>query len=409
MPKQLHFFILDDDEAILEQYSNLLKQAGHLVTISKSNPDALTKIVETHPDCVISDLLLPGMDVMELFQNIRNDYNIVQPKFIIITAKQFEYDKRRALEIGVDGYLLKPINPDTFLNELLEIINSKMEIQFFGCRGTLPVPGQKSVRYGGNTNCVTLRFSNKDFFIFDAGSGIKELSNYLLKEDKFPLSAKIFISHPHYDHINGIPFFVPLYMQGNEVEILGANDGDITVDKLISNQMDSVYFPITTKEFAAKITYRNLGEEEFDIDELRIKTILLNHPGKCLGYSVQYQNKLFCYITDLELIHKDEPHYEQVEVDRLIQFISEANVLIIDSTYTEEEYQKKTGWGHSSIDRVIDIADKAKVKLVCLYHHDPDQTDDDIDNKLKQARLLLQERKSRTVCIAPREGDILSI
>ncbi len=177
MPKQLHFFILDDDEADLEQYSNLLTEAGHRVTISKSNPEALTKIIEMHPDCIISDLQLPGMDIMGLFQNIRNNYNIAQPKFIIITNKQFDYDKRRALELGVDGYLLKPINAETFVNEILDIVSAKMEIQFFGCRGTLPVPGQKSIRYGGNTNCVTFRFTNKEFFIFDAGSGIKELSN----------------------------------------------------------------------------------------------------------------------------------------------------------------------------------------------------------------------------------------
>jgi ribonuclease BN (tRNA processing enzyme) len=198
-------------------------------------------------------------------------------------------------------------------------------------------------------------------------------------------------------------------MQGNEFEILGANDGDITVDKLVSNQMDSVYFPVTTKEFAAKITYRNLGEEEFNVDDLQVTTMLLNHPGRCLGYKIQYKNKSFCYVTDNELISKDAPHYDQLEVDRLIKFISNANVLIIDATYTDEEYAKKTGWGHSSISQVVDLADKAKVRLLCLFHHDPDQTDDDIDAKLNFAKSLLKERNSRTICIAPHEGDELSI
>jgi len=282
-------------------------------------------------------------------------------------------------------------------------------IQFWGIRGTLPVPGKKSVRYGGNTNCVTLQFQNKYFFIFDAGTGIKELSNYLLKEKKFPLKAKIFITHPHYDHVSGIPFFVPLYMKGNEFEILGVNENDLTIEKIISTLMDSVYFPVTTKEFAAKIAFRNLSEEEFDIGELHVSTLLLNHPGRCLGYRVQYKNKSFCYITDNELCFENSPHYDQAFIDRLINFISSTNVLVIDSTYTDKEYAKKEGWGHSPLSRVIEIANKAKVKLLCLHHHDPDQTDDDIDMKLKQARALLNERGSNIICIAPCEGDEIII
>ncbi len=403
--KQLRFLMVDDDKAIAETHAALLEKAGHQVTVMTSPKEALDQMATLAPDCIISDLMMPELDGLEFFQKVRKINLKQQPVFIVFTSKVFEFDRRRAFEMGVDGYLTKPAHPETFVSDLLEIINKEMIIQFWGVRGTLPVPGENSVIYGGNTNCVTLSLAKKHFFIFDAGTGIKKLSNHLLKQKAFPLSAKIFISHPHYDHINGIPFFVPLYMKGNEFEFLGAPAGEIKIEKIISDQMDSIYFPITVKEFAAKISYRDLAEETFNIDDIQIQTQLLNHPGKCLGYRIQYNNQIFCYITDHELYMEDVPYYNQFDVDRLIHFIQGADVLVMDSTYTDSEYAQKIGWGHSSVNRVADIADKAKVKLLCLYHHDPDQFDKDIKFKLEEATEILESRQSKTRCIAPREGE----
>ncbi|MFI5343695.1 MAG: MBL fold metallo-hydrolase, partial [Chlamydiales bacterium] len=245
--------------------------------------------------------------------------------------------------------------------------SDKIVIQFWGVRGTFPVPGKRSVRYGGNTNCVTLSFANQEFFIFDAGSGIKALSNDLVKNHQFPLSAKIFITHPHWDHINGIPLFIPLYMKGNEIEIFGPNHNDISMEKLISDQMNGINFPVTVKELAAEVKYRRLSEETFYINEIQVQTLFLTHPGKCLGYRIQYKGKIFCYITDNELYLKDSTFYNQSFVDRLVEFIYKANVLVIDATYRDEEYLKKVHWGHSCVSRVIEVADQAKVKTACLY------------------------------------------
>lgn len=407
--KKLHFLIIDDDEKSNEVFRILLEHAGHKVTTTTLSTTAVEQTIKLQPDCIISDILMPELDGLDLFQSIRKLKNITQPTFILITAKIFEFDRRRAFELGVDGYLVKPVDPETFVADILEIIEGKMLVEFWGIRGTLPVPGINTNRYGGNTSCVTLNFAGKQFLIFDAGTGIKELSNHFLKKNQFPISAKIFISHPHYDHINALPFFVPLYMKGNKFEILGSAHNEISIEKLISAQMDSLYFPITIKEFAASLTFRDLKEESFYVDDLHIQTILLNHPGRCLGYRVQYKNKSFCYITDHELYLENSPYYNQFDVDRLINFIHETNVLVIDTTYTDAEYLKKVGWGHSCVSRVIDIADKAKVKLVCLFHHDPDQLDKDIDLKVKEAKSLLKLRNSKTQCIAPHEGHTIII
>lgn len=410
MSNKLRFLIIDDSKTILLTYRLLLEQAGHEVIELTTCDKALEVIEEKKPDCVLCDLMLPGMDGLEFFGKVRKLENIKQPTFIVISGKQFEYDRRRAREAGIDAYMTKPINEATFVNEVMSHVEGKMIIKFWGVRGTLPVPGSKSLKYGGNTNCVTLNIANKQNFIFDAGSGIKELSNYILREKLVPYKAKIFISHPHYDHINGIPFFVPLYMKGNDFEFLGSDQGSVTLEKCLSDQMDSVYFPVTMNEFSSTVTFKSLTEEAFKIDDIDVDTILLNHPGRCLGFRITYKGKVFCYITDNEIYFKDDKQrYNEEEVTRLIKFIKDADILVIDATYTDEEYPKKIGWGHSPLSMVVDVADQAKVKLLCLHHHDPDQCDEDIDKKLLAAQAILDARKSSTKCIIPCEGDEIII
>ena len=174
--------------------------------------------------------------------------------------------------------------------------------------------------------------------------------------------------------------------------------------------MDSIYFPVTMSAFASQAHFNSiLGNEAFNIADVKVKTIPLNHPGCCLGYRLEYKQKSFCYITDNELHLENSPKYNRSKVNHLIDFIRGTNVLVIDTTYLDQEYSKKAGWGHSCVSQVVDIADKANVKLLCLYHHDPDQTDDDIDLKLNQAISNLNSRNSKVKCIAPREGERIII
>lgn len=231
----------------------------------------------------------------------------------------------------------------------------------------------------------------------------------IVHKNLLPISAKIFLTHPHYDHINGIPFFVPLYQKGNQFEFLGANHGSMNIKNLISNQMDSVYFPVTINEFASSVSFRNLTDETFMLDEIEIATISLNHPGGCIGYRIRLGKKSFCFITDNELFFEDSPHYDADEVKRLVNFIQETDLLIIDTTYSDETYQEKKNWGHSCVSRVVDLAIQARVKVFCLFHHDPDQYDEDITAKLNFARELLTKKKSAIVCLAPREGDVFVV
>jgi len=284
-------------------------------------------------------------------------------------------------------------------------LQKSMLIQFWGVRGTMPVPGKKTTYYGGNTNCITLCVAEKNYFIFDAGTGLKVFSDFLLKQNQFPIRAKFLITHPHYDHIQGLPFFVPLYMKKNEFDFFGMCHGGKNIKELISGQMNNVYFPITIKEFSANLNFHILKEESFQLAELNIQTLQLNHPGACLGYRVQYHDRVFCYVTDNELFLKDHEKFNPLDDERLINFMQNADIAVVDSTYTDDEYLKKIGWGHSCLSRVVEVAHLANIKTLCLHHHDPSQTDRDIDQKLKNAKKLLKKLGSKTRCIAPREGQ----
>ncbi|HPQ43459.1 MAG TPA: MBL fold metallo-hydrolase [Syntrophales bacterium] len=290
-----------------------------------------------------------------------------------------------------------------------QIIEGSIKVTFWGVHGTLPVPGRKTVRYGGNTSCISAVFPNGAFFIFDAGTGIKELSNYLTSQDHTITKATVFISHPHWDHINGFPFFAPLYIRGNRFEIWGPPNGGMSMQELISGQMDGIYFPINIKEFDATVSFSDLGEERFSIDTIEIQTIFLNHPGKCLGYRLSYGGKSVCYVTDNEMYLESNRLYSERYIHDLTEFVADTDILITDCTYTDEEYEAKIGWGHSSINQVIELADRARVKRLFLFHHDPDQTDDDIDGKLKMALTQLKKKGSSTLCIAPKEGESFTV
>lgn len=403
---KLHFFVVDDDPDSLDMLAMLLTHAGHQVTKSLESKKALAQIIAAKPDCVISDLQMPNIDGLTLMKQVRADSTIIkQPRFIVITAKTFVYDSKFAFQQGVDGYIHKPINTKTFVDKILGIALDRICCQIWGARGTFPVPGKSSVIYGGNTNCISLNIAEKYLFIFDAGSGIKKLSDELIKHHTSPLSAHIFITHAHWDHINGLPFFVPLYMQGNEFDIYGPGSLDMSLEKILSGQMSSVYFPVTMTQFAAKQNFHELKEESFTIGEVKINTMFLNHPGQCLGYRIEYKNKVFCYVTDNELYLRNSPFFNKHQENLLLKFIDQADLMAIDATYTDQVYPNRLNWGHSCVSRAIEVAHEAHVKQVLLHHHDPDQSDEDIKAKLVQAKTLLKNLRSKTHCLDVREGD----
>jgi phosphoribosyl 1,2-cyclic phosphodiesterase/ActR/RegA family two-component response regulator len=403
--KTLFFCLVEDDPLIAELAQRLLEAAGHRVRVHTSSLEAAKTIPDLKPDAVITDIMMAELDGLALCERLNAEPSLVDTKFVIVSAKAYDFDRERAREVGAVGFIPKPIDPESFVKQVMACLSEHFTVRYWGVRGTLPVPGKKSLRYGGNTSCVSMEFPKQLNFVFDGGSGIKELSNHLLERRGGKWSAKVFISHPHWDHINAIPFFAPMYIPGNEFEVIGSRHGGKSMRELISAQMDDVYFPITLKEMGARIYFREVSAETLVFGDVEVKSIILSHPGLCLGYRVNFNGKSFCYITDNEIYPKDlqfnNPAYEK----DLADFMRGADIALMDTCYFDDEYRRKINWGHSSVSEVVRIAHDAEVKELQLFHHDPDQTDDDIDRKLDFAQNMLAKLGSKTICTAPAEGS----
>jgi CheY-like chemotaxis protein/phosphoribosyl 1,2-cyclic phosphodiesterase len=409
MTERYSVHVVDDDPVMLALLVHCLSDGGFDVTPASSGEEALDAILEAQPDCVVLDIMMPGMDDLEVCRRLRAAPQLSNTRIVMMSGKSYEPDRRRALSLGVDAYIPKPMDPDHFAERLRRIVEDRIHMVFWGVRGTLPVAGPNALRYGGNTSCVGLEFARGPMLVFDAGTGIKALSDHLMAAGRTRVDVKILITHPHWDHINALPFFAPLYTRGSSVEIMGPCQGSKCVEDFLKEQMDGVYFPITAQEFGARVNYRDLREERFEIDRMTIRTMLLNHPGHCLGYRVQYDGRIICYITDNEIYPKESGLRDQGYVDKLEEFVAKADALIIDATYRDGEYRERVNWGHSPLSEVVGLAHRAGVGTLYLFHHDPDQDDDAIAAKLEEACSQLERLSSATKCVAPAEGQLLSI
>lgn len=257
---------------------------------------------------------------------------------------------------------------------------------FWGVRGSIPTPGPSTVGFGGNTSCVEVQ-CGETRIVFDSGTGIRLLGQKLVRD--MPFELHLFFSHVHWDHIQGFPFFGPAFVPGNTIHLYGASNSRGTIESAMAGQMEFPNFPVKLNELGATLVFHAIGAGDAISlgDGVRVTAAAGTHPGGVLAYRVDYRGRAVVYCTDTE-------HRPGRVDDRIVELAKDADVFVYDSMYTPEEYdgradgKSRVGWGHSTFEEGVRIAETAGVRQYVLFHHDPDQSDDEVREKERRAQAL---------------------
>lgn len=265
-----------------------------------------------------------------------------------------------------------------------------MHIRFWGTRGSIASPGPETMVYGGNTTCIEIRTNDDEVIILDGGTGIFRLGNELAK--RMPLKTSVLVTHTHWDHIQGLPFFVPLFVPGNEIKFFGTFDPvyDKSLREILSAQMEYCYYPVRESELKARIDYASLKDgQSTKIGGAKITPVLMNHPVLNFGYLIEADGQRVFFTGDHEPLQNiyapSDPEFDEYEDlislrnNSIEDWLKDVDVLITDSMYTAEEYPGKVGWGHGSYQACIEMAKRARANHLILTHHDPMRTDEQLD------------------------------
>ena len=294
-----------------------------------------------------------------------------------------------------------------------------MRARFWGVRGSIPTPGRTTLEYGGNTSCIEVRVGDQ-IIILDAGSGLRLLGRELVAEfGERPLDLTLLLTHTHWDHIQGLPFFLPVYQSQNRLRVLGYEGARHGLEAVLTSQMESPFFPIGLREVPGNVKIEELKQMQFMLDDVEVAAFRAYHPGMCVGYRLTFQGSSIAFFPDNELHYNPDPsaaqtttireHLTRMNNEELGRFIDGSDVLIMDTQYDREEYSRHIGWGHGCVDAVVKLALGSQIKQLFLFHHDPDHDDEKVSQMVERARDLVGSRNGRLEVDAAREGMVVQV
>ncbi len=285
-----------------------------------------------------------------------------------------------------------------------------MYVRFWGTRGSIASPGERTARFGGNTSCTEVRAADGTVIVLDCGTGARELGLHLTQTLKPPIHLHLFIGHTHWDHIQGFPFFVPAFMPGVELNVYAPLGFQQSLEEAMAGQMEYSYFPVKLRDLRSRIHYTELEEGFFRVGEVLVETQYLNHTAPTIAYRMTSGGATVAYVTDHEPFWKPEEGIQHHPGDqRHIAFMKDADLVIHDAQYTADEYRQRVGWGHSTMEYAVDVAMAAGARRVALFHHDPTHDDAIMDRMEEAAKARARAAGSSMEVFAAREGQELSI
>ena len=392
-------------------------------------------VLKHKPTAVVCDLRTPKRNGFQVCRLIREQSALKATRIILMTVSRFANDRETAFAAGADDYLLKPIAPAELLRMLAAssngetaaetpvaaetVVSGPTLVRFWGVRGSIPTPGRETNVYGGNTSCVEIRVGNQ-IIILDAGSGIRRLGQSLMKEvTETGLTLTMLITHTHWDHIQGFPFFVPAYHPRVKIRVLGYEGAVHGLRGALFEQMQSAFFPVGLNQMATHLSFEELSDMEFDLGVVKVRTIFANHPGICLGYRLSTPHGDIVYLPDHEAYerceierqkaeHETSSHnleYARIQDQKVVDFLRDAEVVIADSQYDAIEYPSHRTWGHTCADDTVQLAMRAGAKRLFLFHHDPDHNDEKVAAMVERAQREAGKNDRKPVVAAAREGE----
>jgi phosphoribosyl 1,2-cyclic phosphodiesterase/CheY-like chemotaxis protein len=435
MPKAL---IIEDDADQRDLLAVLVSERGWDALEAEGGEAGIQLARSARPEVVFCDLLMQGGNGFQVCNALRADPATRETHIVVTSGRVFEADRQAALAAGADEYLQKPISLDAVTAILSRVVarepgrgeqptETMMKVEdaflrFWGVRGSIATPGPATVRYGGNTSCVELR-ADGHIIILDAGTGLRGLGRKLLTEfDDKPFQLTLLLSHTHWDHIQGLPFFGPLYRPNCHLRIVGYEGARSSLTSVLTSQMESPYFPIGLKDVPGNFVIEELKDLKFNVGPVQVEAWFANHPGICVGYRVNTSRGSVAFFPDNEppgRQHQSRPgsgnavsssaRFAAEQEERLVQFLRDADVLIMDAQYTAEEYAEYVGWGHGCVDDVVRLGLAAGVRRLYLFHHDPDHDDEAVDRIETHARNMVDQAGGRMQVEAAREGAVLKL
>ena len=407
--------VLADDDADIRRIVELrLRMAGYRILTAADGEAGLQLIKAEKPRVAMLDLMMPRKHGFTVIQEIRSDPELRSVFIIVGSAKTYAPDVRRAKELGADLYLTKPYDMDALIRTLKEATvaaSSALLVRFWGTRGSIATPGRATLRYGGNTACTEVR-CGETVVLLDCGTGAREAGLALSREFKGrPIHIHVFVSHTHWDHIQGFPFFMPAYVPGNRVSICSLRGSDKSLERVFTGQMDSSYFPVDLRDMFAQLQFVELEGPPLQVGEVQVSHIYLNHPGIAIGFRINWRGKSVVYVTDHEpYVRLSGDNEFNRKLDREIDaFAGGADLYIREAQYTEEEYSTKKGWGHSTWKDALESAQAAGVRRLSLFHHDPMRDDDALDQMIASCHGYMKECGMSFDCTAAAENQELAL